>query len=353
MRNVSKTMPLTAGVKNYLLQCVAKAGAKPERIMSEMQLCAKFGVSRITVRRAIQSLEQTKHLIRLPGRQGAFTNPELAMAVPFIVGVLYHDGTRNYFDTALSEILAGFMGALRNINCDFEFLHLNLNGNLTVAQEIENMAMDGLFWVTPAEDRIDDINELLQRQYPLVVMDAIYDTESRKPSGNTILRDYEHVSVQYARLMRQRQLHRVAWLGVHNISARRFQKEMQKHGIDLPRKFFIDTIAEIPDKLPRLLATETIDAIICNGGAERYKYALQTLDAQENWRNIPIFMEKNHFSSKLQKKHRQHKIEITPPYYDCKALGRCAGLHMAEFLKGKVTGFTSFVVPVTKKSKEE
>ena len=51
MRNVSKTMPLTAGVKNYLLQCVAKAGTKPERILSEMQLCEKFGVSRITVRR--------------------------------------------------------------------------------------------------------------------------------------------------------------------------------------------------------------------------------------------------------------------------------------------------------------
>jgi len=353
MRNTSKTMPLTAGVKNYLLQCVAKAGAKPERIMSEMQLCAKFGVSRITVRRAIQSLEQTKHLIRLPGRQGAFTNPELAMAVPFIVGVLYHDGTRNYFDTALSEILTGFIGALRNIDCDFEFLHLNLNGNLTVAQEIENMAMDGLFWVTPAESRIDDINELLQREYPLVVMDSIYDMESRKPSGNTILRDYENFAVQHAQLMQQRQLQRVAWLGVYNNCAKRFQKEMRKHGIDLPRKFFIDTVAEIPGKLPELLASETVDAIICNGSVERYERLLQTLDAQENRESIPIFMEKNHISCKLQKKHQQRKIEITPSYYDGKALGRCAGQRMAEFLKGKVTGFTSFVVPVTEKSKEE
>jgi len=353
MRNESKTMPLTAGVKNYLLQCVAKAGTKPERILSEMQLCEKFGVSRITVRRAIQSLEQSKHLIRLPGRQGAFTNPELAMAVPFIVGVLYHDGTRNYFDTALSEILAGFMGALRNINCDFEFLHLNLNGNLTVAQEIENMAMDGLFWVTPAEDRIDDINELLQRQYPLVVMDAIYDTESRKPNGNTLLRDYEFHAAQYAQLMRQRQLQRVVWLGSYNISAKRFQKEMRKHGTDLPRKFFIDTVAEIPEKLPRLLTSDTADAIICTGDTERYNCLLQTLDAQENCKNIPIFMAKNHLTSKLQKKYSQWKIEIIPSYYDCKALGRSAGQRMAEFLQGKITGFPSFVVPVTKKSKEE
>lgn len=163
MRNASKTMPLTAGVKNYLLHCVAKAGTKPERILSEMQLCKKFGVSRITVRRAIQSLEQSKHLIRLPGRHGAFTNPELAMSVPFLVGILCHEGTQNCFDTALSEILTGFMGALRNINCCFEFLNLNLNGNQSVAQEIENMAVDGLFWSTPSESRIDDINELLQR----------------------------------------------------------------------------------------------------------------------------------------------------------------------------------------------
>jgi hypothetical protein len=342
-------MPLTAGVKNYLLQCVAKAGTKPERILSEMQLCKKFGVSRITVRRAIQSLEQTKHLIRLPGRHGAFTNPELAMSVPFLVGILCHEGTQNCFDTALSEILTGFMGALRNINCCFEFL--NLNGNQSVAQEIENMAMDGLFWVTPAEDRIDDINELLQREYPVVVMDLIYDMESRKPSGNTILRDYENFAVQHAQLMQQRQLQRVAWLGVYNNCAKRFQKEMRKHGIDLPRKFFIDTIAEIPEKLPRLLATETIDAIICNGGVERYECLLQTLDAQENREKIPIFMEKNHISCKLQKKHQQRKIEITPSYYDGKALGRCAGLRMAEFLQGKITSFPSFVVPAAKKAR--
>ncbi|HQL88130.1 MAG TPA: GntR family transcriptional regulator [Lentisphaeria bacterium] len=346
-------MPLTAGVRNYLLQCVAKAGAKPERIMSEMQLCAKFGVSRITVRRAIQTLEQSKQLIRLPGRQGAFTNPELAMAVTFIVGILCLDGTRNYFNTARAEILTGFMGALRNVNCDFEFLNLNLNGNLSVAQEIENMALDGLFWITPSESRIDDINELLQRQYPVVIMDSIYDTESRKPNGNTILRDYEFHAAQYARLMWQRQLQRVVWLGSYNISAKRFQKEMRKHGTDLPRKFFIDTEAEIPEKLPRLLTSETADAIICTGGTERYNCLLQTLEAQGNRKNIPIFMAKNHLTSKLQKKYSQWKIEITPSYYDCKALGRSAGQRMAEFLQGKITSFPSCVVPVTKKSKEE
>lgn len=344
-------MPLTAGVRNYLLQCVAKAGAKPERIMSEMQLCAKFGVSRITVRRAIQSLEQSKHLIRLPGRQGAFTNPERAMAVPFIVGILCYEGTQNCFDTALSEILTGFMGALRNVNCCFEFLVLNLNGNQSVAQEIENMAVDGLFWSTPSESRIDDINELLQREYPLVVMDSIYDMDSRKPSGNTILRDYENFAVQHALLMQQRQLQRVAWLGVYNNCAKRFQKEMRKHGTDLPRKFFIDTEAEIPEKLPELLASETVDAIICNGGVERYECLLQTLDAPENREKIPIFMEKNHISCKLQKKHQQRKIEITPSYYDGKALGRCAGQRMAEFLQGKITSFPSFVVPAAKKAR--
>lgn len=353
MMNKSKSLPLTAAVKNFLLQCVAKAGMNPERILSEVQLCSRFGVSRITVRRAIQSLEQVRYLIRLPGRQGAFTNPEMAMAVPLIVGILCHDGTRNYLNSATAEILTGFMEALQNIDCDFEFLILNLNGNLNIAREIENMALDGLFWIMPAENRIDGIDDLLQRKYPLVVLDSIYDSESRKPSGNTILRDYEHHAVQHARLMLQKRFHQVVRLGLYNISARAFQNEMQKHGITLPRKFFIDTAEEIPEKLPLLLTTGTVDAIICTGGVDRYENVLQTLGTQENWKNIPVFMEKNHLTNKLQKKYQHRKIELTPAHYDRKALGRCAGLRMAEFLKGGITSFASVVVPTREKIKEK
>ncbi len=119
------------------------------------------------------------------------------------------------------------------------------------------------------------------------------------------------------------------------------------------QKFFIDTVAEIPEKLPLLLTTGTVDAIICTGGVDRYENVLQTLGTQENWKNIPVFMEKNHLTNKLQKKYQHRKIELTPAHYDRKALGRCAGLRMAEFLKGEITSFTSVLVATKDKIKEK
>ena len=342
MRNESKNMSLTVAIKSYLLQCVAKAGVKPERIMSEMQLCAKFSVSRVTVRRAIQSLEQSGYLIRLPGRQGAFTNPAMAMAVPHLVGILCADGTRNYLNSNAAEILSGFMQALKSIGCDFEFLLLN--GNLDLAQEIGNMALDGLFWMMPSAEKIDGINRLLQQQYPLVVFDSIYNSDATKPICNTVQRDYEYHALKHAQLMLQRKYKQVARMGTYNISAKVFQDEMRKHGVDLTRDFFIDDVEEITEKLPCLLNAQKIDAVICDGGIERYEKVLQILERREEWKGIPVFLEKTHLAEKLRKKFQHLKIELTSAHYDRRALGRYAGRQMGKILQGNLKHFANIVV---------
>jgi len=342
MPDKSKLMPLTVAVKTYLLQCVAKAGVKPERIMSEMQLCAKFAVSRVTVRRAIQALEQSGYLIRLPGRQGAFTNPKMAMAVPHLVGILCADGTRNYLNSNAAEILAGFTQTLKIVDCDFEFLLLN--GNMDIFQEIGNMALDALFWMMPSAEQIEGINRLLQQQYPLVVLDSIYNSDSAKPVCNTVQRDYEYHALKHAQLMLQRQYKQVVKVGVYNISARAFQDEMRKNGVDLTRDFFIDCTEKITEKLSRLLNAQKIDAVICDGGMERYEKVLQTLETREEWRNTPIFMEKNHLAEKLRRKFHHLQVELTPAHYDRQALGRYAGRQMGKILRGKLKSFANVVV---------
>lgn len=59
-------------------------GVDPELLPGEMELCEKFKVSRVTVRRAIESLIAGAYIIRLPKRRGAFTNPEMAKSIPYL-----------------------------------------------------------------------------------------------------------------------------------------------------------------------------------------------------------------------------------------------------------------------------
>ena len=346
-----KTMPLTTSVKNYLLQCIAKAGTEPERLLSEMELCSKFGVSRITVRRAIQSLEKIDYIIRIPGRQGAFTNPKIAMAVPHIVGILCGDGTRNYVNSLTAEILTGFMNEMKCIDCDFEFMLLNINGDQNAAQAIENMALDGLLWIMPEENIVGQIDLLIEKEYPVVTLDSIYNSYAQRPVKNTISRDFERGGIMYAELMIKHHHRNVPLLGAYNSSAQGFHNEMRKNGIHLPREFFIETPEEVTEKLPALLASQKVDAIICNGGLTRYERTLHVLQLRENWKKIPVYMDNRNLERKLKKNFPELKIELILEDHFFKAYGQTAGRYMKKLIAGEIKSFESIKIPPQKKEK--
>lgn len=339
-----KTMPLTTSIKNYLLQRIAKAGTEPERLPSEMELCAKFGVSRITVRRAIEPLEKLDYIIRIPGRQGSFTNPKKAMAVPNIVGILYDDGTRNYFNSTSSEILTGFMAEMEDADCDFEFVLLNVSGNQNIAQEIENMALDGLLWIMPSESVIGQINLLLEKEYPVVTLGSMYDSMLPFPAKNTIYRNFGQSGFITAKLMLQLNLKYVARVGLYHISSEVFQNEMQKSGVSLTRDYFIETPADITEKLSKLLKSRKVDAIISDGGLERYEKVLQVLRQKDEWRKIPLFLSNYRLERKIKATCSDLKIELFPKT-GFLVFGQTAGRYMRKILSGEIRTFESFQIP--------
>ena len=78
----------TEFVIRYLLGRIRQSGPEPELLPGEMELCAQLNVSRVTVRRALESLSAANYIIRLPKRKGAFSNPEMAKNVPCTIGIV-------------------------------------------------------------------------------------------------------------------------------------------------------------------------------------------------------------------------------------------------------------------------
>ena len=67
---------LSSSVKNYLYQYIRSMDIKDNmKLPPESELSAKLGVSRVTVRRALDEMENEGIILRMQGR-GTFVNPE-------------------------------------------------------------------------------------------------------------------------------------------------------------------------------------------------------------------------------------------------------------------------------------
>ena len=126
-------------VRRYLLSLARHTGSQPEKIPAERDLAELLGVARGTVREAIASLEKQNYLIRIPGRKGAFTNPQNADTVLISIGILAPD---NWFNRKRQQILRGFSDVLFENGIDFSF-HFELSNGLTRPQLIQNIRYSG------------------------------------------------------------------------------------------------------------------------------------------------------------------------------------------------------------------
>ena len=261
----------TVAIKNYLTQCIRRARMEPERLPGEIALCEKFRVSRITVRRAIEELEHAHYIIRLPGRKGAFTNPEMAHAVPYILGILSSDGKSNYFSPFHMQILSDLTREIRDIYCDTEFVLLNASEPVEVANEIRNLAYDALLWFSPPEQYIPVLNTLIREQYPILVQASLF-SEEQLPASNSISLDFGSIGIIRARNLLASGARNIIYAGTCNSTFQSFLGELNKKGILFPKKNLIETPEDIRERLPQLLSSENIDSIVSDGGIGRYRH---------------------------------------------------------------------------------
>lgn len=145
VKNGNKVLK-TEAVVHYLLSRIRHAGVDPELLPGEMELCEKFKVSRVTVRRAIESLIAGAYIIRLPKRRGAFTNPEMAKSIPYPVGIAVDMGYTFSIDGSAAMALSGFLKKMgSDENCSWLYIYLNISSGESLENIIENNNLQGAF----------------------------------------------------------------------------------------------------------------------------------------------------------------------------------------------------------------
>ena len=65
----NSSVPLYSQIKDLILTAIEDGTLKQgEKLPSEMILAQKYGVSRITIRKALESLEEDERLVRIQGK---------------------------------------------------------------------------------------------------------------------------------------------------------------------------------------------------------------------------------------------------------------------------------------------
>ena len=103
------TEPAYMRLRKHIPDFAQQHHNKSVRIMPELQMCKEFGVSRVTVRNALEPLINMGILVVKRGI-GTFTNPEI-LEMPgknnLVIGIIVGGGQPIHFDLFSGSILSG------------------------------------------------------------------------------------------------------------------------------------------------------------------------------------------------------------------------------------------------------
>lgn len=166
------SQPLYKQVSHSILEKVLDGTYAPGRpIPSERELCEMMGVSRCTVRQAIQELVQSGHLYRVQGT-GTFvfgSQVRAPMKTDLVGAILPH-----CYKELQAKILSGIQSVLRQERYRMTFLDSD-NDYRREAEGIQVLRSEGVkgLIIMPADDQKDStaISDLKTEGFPFVLVD--------------------------------------------------------------------------------------------------------------------------------------------------------------------------------------
>ncbi len=312
VRGSSKTLK-TDRVVQYLLIRVQNAGTEPELLPGEMELCEKFQISRVTVRRAIETLISAGYILRLPKRRGAFSNPEMAKNIPFAIGIAANTGYTFSLDDSSGIAISGFikkMGADEEHSYLYQFLNISPDDSLE--NILENNNIQGLLWISPDQSVYPGLNELIRRSFPVAVINTPFNSYYPALKKNCILRDFASCGVRAAEFLLKNGVRNPAYCGHPNVSYEMFVKTLKKNGIVFHPEHLLEQDKEIEKRLPELIRTGGIDSVYSTGSSNRYTPLVKSLSHHPEDRNIALFFEKSPMTQQYKKDYPGLKIHLNP-----------------------------------------
>ena len=332
VKNGNKVLK-TEAVVHYLLSRIRHAGVDPELLPGEMELCEKFKVSRVTVRRAIESLIAGAYIIRLPKRRGAVTNPEMAKNIPYPVGIAVDMGYTFSIDGSAAMALSGFLKKMgSDENCSWLYIYLNISSGESLENIIENNNLQGLFWISPCEKIFPELRRLTERRFPVVSIGTPFTSYYPVLEKNTILRNYAQSGEDIARFLLENGLRRPVYCGYPNESFRRFVEVLGKEGISFNPENLLADPGEIEEKLPSLIERNKIDSISSSGAACRYNPLMKVLSGHPEGRRIALLLERSPITLQYKRDYPNLNIRLNGENTIQKYMYR-AGIQAAELFQ--------------------
>lgn len=165
-----KMVLLYQKLKSYLEEEIRTS--KPgQRLPSENEICKRFGVSRITVQRALRDLREVAPIIRKKGK-GTFVLPVLnhksietktvKMVFPF-----GYNPEDDFLFPITKALIKEFMGSRLNLMIS------PLKNHKKIQEDFSNLA--GVFWIAPFKSHYKTIEEIVLRGIPVIVINRVIE----------------------------------------------------------------------------------------------------------------------------------------------------------------------------------
>ncbi|OQA82325.1 MAG: putative HTH-type transcriptional regulator YurK [Lentisphaerae bacterium ADurb.Bin242] len=195
-------------IRQYVLDLMREHRNTDVSILSERELCRKFGVTRPTARKALKALIEEDYLYVKPGR-GMFVRAERLEAAPVRrfkrIMVVIGDGGLSCMDGFFMSVLEKLCGTLKHLPVHLQVVPLDVDHDCAVA-EIEMYNPDGILWVRPGEKGKKLIGELREK-IPVVTLGLVPDGD---PYAVTC--DYTEAGRLSAQWFRSRALKKIVFL---------------------------------------------------------------------------------------------------------------------------------------------
>ncbi len=173
-------------LRQYLINLTLKDdSSKP--IASERELAERFGVTRRTIRRALDDMVRDNYLIRRP-RSGYYVSerawfPHLRQRKT--IGVFIVDGMNAFYGSDVQRVLAALFEETERFPVNIQML--TSSDPALVERDMRNLNLDGLLWFYPPAKLMNVFEEASGGTFPVVGLFALEPPEC----GNWIAFDPE------------------------------------------------------------------------------------------------------------------------------------------------------------------
>ncbi len=357
METIGKDRAYVEGIKK-LHELISRKYSNGGWLPPGRQMCKKFGISHLTYRKALQRLTQEGATVSFP-RKGHYVNPVHLRTRK--IGMVIRDGEEFPFIDGASMIFAA-AEYLEQEN--FLIQQIQASPINTLFRKTLSHAGCGLLWFYPSDsvwpviEKIHNgINkgvlsgdENLQggnKNIPVLVVDLFdpLNPDGMNRDGVPCVRmDLHHLGAERANFLLERGHKNIAYIGNYWFAEYTgFTKILKDSGVLFSPASCINDISEITVKLPKMISSKKITAIVSEGSEVRLDKVFQVLSAIPEDKQPELLLRYNRSLKPLYQKYPNVKPAMAGRT-DIAKIGKAAGKLLAGHLNNG-TPLSSISVP--------